>query len=92
MHVGMVYYRMRMYTSAVEHLQRACSTEMRNAYLWYHLGRCYQQLSFDAQAVKAFERALELDPGYRAAERGLGEAKSANFVARFFRRLFRSNK
>ena len=89
MHIGTVYYRNRKYTSALSYFRRACAAEPDNAHLWYRLGRCYQHLSFVDQAVEAFNRALEIDPDYREAEKGLREVKNTNFLTRAVRRLFR---
>jgi tetratricopeptide (TPR) repeat protein len=92
MHIGLVYYKHRMYSSALDHFRRACAEEIGNFYLWYHLGRCYYRLSFDEQAIEALERAFELNPDSREVERALREVKSSNFVTRMFRRLFRASK
>ena len=92
MHIGLVYYRRRMYSSALEYFRRACAVEMNNSYLWYHLGRCCHHLSFQGQAVEALNRAVELNPDSREAERALREATSANPLTRLMRRLFRSRK
>jgi len=89
---GLAYYRHRKYSSALDYFRRACSVEMRNPYLWYHLGRCYLLLSFNDQAIEAFNRALELDPKFRKAEKALKEAKSTNFLSRLVRRLFRPSR
>jgi len=88
MHVGLVYFRRRMYSSALDFFRRACVVEMGNYHLWYHLGRCYYYLSFRNEAIEAFNRALEIHPECREAERGLADVKSSNFVTRLFRRLF----
>ena len=88
--IGLIYFRRRMYASALNYFRRACAREMANCFLWYHLGRCYHYLSFQNEAIEALNRALEINPNYRQAERALSEAKSSNFVTRLFRRLFRS--
>jgi tetratricopeptide (TPR) repeat protein len=88
MHIGLVYFRRRMYSSALNFFRRACVVEMGNYYLWYHLGRCYYYLSFKNEAMEALNRALEINPECREAERALADVKSSNFVTRLFRRLF----
>jgi len=88
MHVGLVYFRRRMYSSALGYFRRACAGEIGNAYLWYHLGRCYYYFSFKEEAIEALSRALEINPDYREAQRALADVKSSNFVTRLFRRLF----
>jgi superkiller protein 3 len=88
MHIGLVYYRRRMYSSALNYFRRAIVVEMGNYNLWYHLGRCYYRLSFSDEAIEAFNRALEINPDFHEAENGLRDAKSSNFVTRLFRRLF----
>lgn len=92
MHIGMVHFRRRMFSTALGYLKRACAEEDGNFYLWYHLGRCYQRLTFDDRAMDAFARALELEPNCTDAEKALREVKSANVLTRFFRRLFRPGK
>ncbi len=92
MHIGLIYFRHRMYSSALAHFRRACAIEMGNYFLWYHLGRCYHYLAFTEEAVQAFHRALELNPDFHEAERALHQAKRSNFLTRFFRRLFRRSK
>jgi len=92
MHIGLTYYRQRLFSSALGYLKRACAIEPNNFFLWYYLGRCYDHLSFDSQAVEAFNRALELNPEFRDGERALREAMSANVLTRLVRRLFRPAK
>jgi len=92
MHIGLAYYQHRMYSSALSYFKRACAIEMGNYYLWYHLGRCYHYLSFTEEALQALNRALELNPHCREAERALHQAKSSNVLTRLFRRLFRRTK
>lgn len=92
MHIGLIQYRHKHYSAALQYFRRALAIETGNAYLWYHVGRCYYRLTFSDQAIEAFGRALEIDPEYRDAERALGDAKSSSFVTRMFRRFFRSSK
>lgn len=92
MHIGMVYFRRRMFSTALGYFKQACAEEEDNFSLWYYLGRCYQRLTFDDRAIAAFERALEINPDCREAERALREVKSSNVLTRFLRRLFRPGK
>jgi tetratricopeptide (TPR) repeat protein len=89
MYIGLVYYRKRQYSSALSYFKRAVAHEVDNYYLWFHLGRCYDHLSFDNQAIEAFNRVVELRPDFRPGEQALRRAQSANFITRFVRRLFR---
>jgi len=92
MQIGLVYFRRRMYSSALNYFRRACAVNMGNFHLWFYLGRCYDRLSFKNEAIEAFNRALEINPDCREAERALSAAKSSNIVTRLFRRLFFSAK
>ncbi|MBM3334595.1 hypothetical protein FJY63_08025, partial [Candidatus Sumerlaeota bacterium] len=88
MHIGLIYYRYRTYSSALSYFRRACAIETGNFYLWYHLGLCFDRFAFKNEAIEALNRALEINPDFREAERALARAKASNFLTRFLRRLF----
>lgn len=86
--IGLIYFSHRAYSKALDYFRRACEIHPSNPYLWYHLGLCHDRLSFDGQAVEALNRALELDPGYREAQKALWAAKKTSIMGRLVRRLF----
>lgn len=65
---------------AIQNLQRATEIESDNAQAWSFLGGIYNETDSN-QAVSCFERAIELNPRYYLAYRGLGNhyLKKKNF-------------
>jgi Tfp pilus assembly protein PilF len=53
--------------SAVESYRRSLELEEGQAYVWYESGSLLDKLGRSAEAIPAFERALELDPSLSAA-------------------------
>ncbi|HEY1247772.1 MAG TPA: tetratricopeptide repeat protein, partial [Nitrososphaera sp.] len=56
---------------AIQKLQRATEMDSDNAQVWSLLGGIYNEID-SSQAIRCFERAIELNPRYYLAYRGLG--------------------
>jgi tetratricopeptide (TPR) repeat protein len=67
--IGLVYFRHKSLASALEYFLKAAESNVNNYYLWYHIARCYHHLSFEQKALDAVQRALEIEPQYRPAQR-----------------------
>lgn len=61
------------YLDAIEQWQALLAVAPESIMPNVELGRLYQTLGDTARAAEAYERALELDPGNRAARQGLNE-------------------
>lgn len=60
---GVKSYREKNYSAAADNFQRATQAEPSNAKAWYHVAlACSHQTRWTAQAMKAIERACELEP------------------------------
>lgn len=58
-------------------------------YVWLIVGRCQTELGFNANAIKSFNRCLELNPGHVDAQRALGEVSQRGWSLKgFVRGLF----
>src|SRR5882724_366344 len=70
--VGLNYVLLNDYPDAIKWLEKAVEAEPKNKETWYFLGRAYYTRSRIAEARKAFETALEIDPHDAKAENNLG--------------------
>ena len=52
---------------AVDALTKALDLSDRSSALWFSLGQCSMRLGRQPEALKAFDRALEIDPDFAAA-------------------------
>jgi tetratricopeptide (TPR) repeat protein len=69
MMIGLIFLRQKRHGTALEYFIKAAESNANNYYLWYHIARCYYQLSFNQKALDAISRALEINPEFRAAQR-----------------------
>ena len=71
--LGWVYYKLGDLKNASFYLERAVrqSLHQQNAELNYHLAMVYIRLGRRAEAARELKRALQIRPGYSAAEREL---------------------
>lgn len=65
----------KVYQEAVTALKKAVAIEPENADMYYELGVAYNHLFQYQEAVKAFEKATELDPSNYRASDALDKAK-----------------
>lgn len=89
MRIGMVYFKRKANSNALTYLQKACVSNVRNSFLWYHMGLCYHNLGFEQKAMEALKLALEHNPEFRPAERALEMVIRTPFYKRFWRFLTR---
>jgi len=61
---GLQLLRLRRWREAVPHLQRVLRLDGRHAVAWATLGVAANQSGDYATAMRAFERTLEIEPGY----------------------------
>ena len=61
---GLQFLRLRRWREAVPHLQRVLRLDGRHAVAWATLGVAANQSGDYATAMRAFERTLEIEPGY----------------------------
>jgi tetratricopeptide (TPR) repeat protein len=71
MRIGMIYFKRKAYSNALEYFQKACASNVRNFYLWYYMSLCYHKLGFTHKAIETLKLALEHNPDFRPAERAL---------------------
>jgi tetratricopeptide (TPR) repeat protein len=62
---------------AVPWLEKATRSRRYQTYHfpWYNLGRAWMALELYARAVECFQNAIDIEPGYRAAEDALERVK-----------------
>lgn len=87
MHIGMIYFRKKMYARALEFFQTACGNNIKNYYLWHHLGYCYEKLGLGQKALKAYEHSINHNPDFKPARKGYERVCHSSFLGRLFRRL-----
>ncbi len=87
MRIGLIFFRQKAYSQALDYFQKACAINVTNHYLWYHLGKCYHRLGFGQKAIESFRRASEQNPEFREAKEALEKATHTSFLIRIFRRL-----
>ncbi len=75
---GLQLVRLRRWPEAVPHLRRVTELDNRHALVWAALGVAANQSDDYATSIRAFQRALEIEPGYftepRSIQRGVFEA------------------
>ena len=86
--IGMIYRRHKVYSRAITMFENATQINVKNYYLWYLLGQCYQKVGFNRKAIEAFEKAVEFGPEFRTAEDALVKAAHRSLFRRLFSRLF----
>lgn len=89
MRIGLIYYKHKQYSFALDYFKRAVQYNVSNYYLWYHIGRAYYHLGFNQKAIESLQRSLEHNPDFKAAKNALAKAATTPTFLRFFRRLLR---
>jgi tetratricopeptide (TPR) repeat protein len=74
---GMEAFAQKDYKQALSHLERATEALPEFAPAFLGLGLTYENLGNLLSALSAIQRALELDPGYFAAQQALGRIQAA---------------
>ncbi len=69
--LGIVLGRLRRYPEAADALEQAVALAPRDADAWAYLGRAREMTGRRDEAMEAYRRALDLDPGNRQAARWL---------------------
>jgi tetratricopeptide (TPR) repeat protein len=87
MRVGLIYYKKRQYSRALDFLLRACAHNVTNYYLWYHMGLCYTKLGFTNKAIEAFQLALDQNQEYTPARDALLNVTHSSIISRLLRRI-----
>jgi arylsulfatase A-like enzyme/Tfp pilus assembly protein PilF len=64
---GIALVKLRQYRRAIPELRAAPDLGYRDAIVYYYSGIAYGEAGDDAQAIEAYEKAIELDPQYAAA-------------------------
>jgi arylsulfatase A-like enzyme/Flp pilus assembly protein TadD len=72
--LGLDYYRLRNFASAIDHFQRVLQTSPDYSLAVYQLGLSYAQAGDMASAIQTLQRALQLDSTNFAAAYNLGAA------------------
>ena len=68
---GLQLVRLRRWREAVPHLQRVVELDNRHAVVWATLGVAANQSDDYATSTRAFERTLEIEPGYFTQPRSI---------------------
>lgn len=63
--------------SAVDDLTRSVKLSPKNVRAWCLLGECYEGKKMEAEAKKAYEKALELEPELTVARESLNRLVSS---------------
>ncbi len=92
MRAGLIYFKHKQFSHALDFFQRAVSINVTNYYLWYHIGLGYWRLGFNHKAMEAFKRSLEHNPKFKGARDALDRALKTSIFKRFFRRLTHRKK
>jgi tetratricopeptide (TPR) repeat protein len=69
--LGWVYYRRQLNGQAIAQFQQSINRDSANPVYHYHLGLAYSKNGDRDQARAAFQRALQLNPGYADARQAL---------------------
>lgn len=67
---GIVYYEKKDFKQALDIFKLAATVSNTNADTYYWIGKCYEALQNDTEAIQYYERAYSLDPE-------MGEAREA---------------
>jgi len=90
--IGMVYFRHKIYPRAITMLRAAVEINVNNYFIWYLLGKSYQQAGFNTKAIESFERSVEFAPEFRPAKEALKKALNRSIFKRLFSTLFGRKK
>lgn len=76
------FYLQKQYDSAAWYYEQVAALKPENAEVYYNLGNTYYRLNRIAPAVLNYERALHIDPSYRAAADNLSitQARIPHFI------------
>jgi len=79
---GNEFYRQKQYDSAVACFNRVQEEIPENAAVYYNLGNAYYRLNNIGMAVLNYQRALNIDPDYKAASDNLllAESRISNYI------------
>jgi len=87
MRIGLIYFKNRKYSRALEFLLMACALNVTNYYLWHHLGQCYMKLGFTKKAMDSFQHAMEQNSDYVPAKEAFEKLTDSSLFSRLFHRL-----
>ncbi|GAA4468581.1 hypothetical protein GCM10023093_26440 [Nemorincola caseinilytica] len=68
------YGKLGRYAEAIEVYKKGLAVDPNNADLWYNMGGAYYTDHKAAEALAAFQRALQLSPGNQQAQAGINAA------------------
>jgi len=88
MRIGLIYFKKKQYSRALDYLLKACERNVVNHYLWYHLGLCYMKLGFGLKAREALDRSIEQKQDFIKAREALKKLTGSSAFSRLFRRIF----
>ena len=74
---ALTLYGQRKYREAIAAFEKSLELNPQNARALYNLGLCHNRLNDAASARRAFERAIEADPGYANPHKSLGDLHRA---------------
>ena len=66
-HLGIIQYQQGQYRKAIQEFKKALSKKKDLADAMYYLGECYLALHDKVEAIRHYERTLEIDPNYLSA-------------------------
>lgn len=87
MRIGMIFFKAKDYTLALDYFQKACANSITNDYLWHHIGLCYQKLGIPGKALESFQTALAQNPDNREAQEALARIAHSSFLYNLFRKI-----
>ncbi len=70
---AMALYEMAKYEEALQLLVKATTVQRTFDEAWYWMGRCYQKLNKNKEAIESYRLALQIDPEYVEAKDALGK-------------------
>jgi tetratricopeptide (TPR) repeat protein len=76
--LGRVYRARGDRVAAIASLEKATSLPPPQADIWYHLGQLYDEDGREAQAIKSYRRALEVDAGFADAAAARARIETLN--------------
>jgi len=72
--LGMLYYEQKDYAAAAPHFQKAVELGLKDARILNFLGVCYERTGRHDDAIRTYQRALRIQPGFAEAHLNLGFA------------------
>jgi spermidine synthase len=75
--IAQVYYMLNEYDAAIDHMITAIDKQPEQANLYFNLGRMYQKNNQIPEAIRAFERGIEISPYDQRARQALEELKGS---------------